>query len=135
MPEDKLAPLNSGPLAPHSSRNGARPPSVIDLEQVDAFGQLRAVWDLLLKHQWLILVVTFVLTVLVAVYSYKVKPVYQATARVDVEAEEPLPHPLTTTASAASRPATADAPRARRFPRRRSLRGFAGMGAMAVTLA
>ena len=60
------------------------------MEQVDAFGQLRATWDILLKHQWLILATAFVLTLVVTIYSYKLKPVYQATARVDVEAEEPL---------------------------------------------
>lgn len=90
MSENELIPLNSGDVLPPSPRNVARSHSVIDLEQVDAFGQLRATWDILLKHQWLILLTAFVVTVLVAVYSYKEKPVYQATARVDVEAEEPL---------------------------------------------
>jgi capsular exopolysaccharide synthesis family protein len=68
----------------------ARAQSVADLEQVDAFGQLRATWDILLKHQWLILLTAFVTTVLVAAYSYRLKPVYRATSRVDIEAEEPL---------------------------------------------
>ena len=90
MSDNELAPLNSDPLVPHSSRTIIRSQSVVDVEQVDAFGQLRAVWDILLKHQWLILTTTVVLTVLVAVYSYKQKPVYKATARVNIEAEEPL---------------------------------------------
>jgi capsular exopolysaccharide synthesis family protein len=93
VPEDnqQLAPLNPSSLDPNYSRDH-RAPSVKDLEisEIDAFGQLRAAWDLLLKHQWLILAVTFVLTVLVAIYSYKLKPVYQAAARIDVEAELPL---------------------------------------------
>ncbi len=88
MPGNELIPLNSGSLIP--PQRPARNQSVIDLEQVDAFGQLRATWDILLKHQWLILFTAFVLTLLVAVYSYKMKPVYRATARVDIEAEEPL---------------------------------------------
>ena len=46
----------------------------------------------LLKHKWLILAVTFLLnTVLVAFYSFKEQPVYEATSRVDVEAEMPAP--------------------------------------------
>ena len=90
MNGDELVPLNSGPVTPLPPRNGRGPHSFIDLDQVDAFGQLRATWDILLKHQWLILVTAFVLTLLVAVYSYKMKPVYRATARVDIEAEEPL---------------------------------------------
>jgi polysaccharide biosynthesis transport protein len=90
MPENQLIPLRSDPLVPPSSRNNHPSQFVVDLEQVDAFGQLRAVWDILLKHQWLILATTLVLTVLVTVYTFKIKPVYQATARVDVEAEVPL---------------------------------------------
>ncbi len=89
MPGNDLIPLHADPLTPLTPRPTTRPPNV-DLEQVDAFGQLRATWDILLKHQWLILLTAFVLTVVVAVYSYRLKPVYQATARVDVEAEEPL---------------------------------------------
>jgi capsular exopolysaccharide synthesis family protein len=89
MHENELIPPNSGPLVPSSLQNDRG--SHLDLEQqVDAFGQLRAIWDILLKHQWLILATTLVLTVLVAVYSFKIKPVYQATARIDVEAEVPL---------------------------------------------
>ncbi|PYV13174.1 MAG: hypothetical protein DMG21_21675, partial [Acidobacteria bacterium] len=88
MNGDELVHLNSGPITPPPPRNGSH--AIIDLDQVDAFGQLRATWDILLKHQWLILVTAFVLTLLVAVYSYKMKPIYRATARVDVEAEEPL---------------------------------------------
>src|SRR5438445_11829181 len=89
MNGNELVPLNSGPLAPPPNRNGNGPHSFIDLEQVDAFGQLRATWDILLKHQWLILVTAFVLTLLVAVYSYKMKPVYLDNARVVIESEEP----------------------------------------------
>jgi capsular exopolysaccharide synthesis family protein len=57
---------------------------------VDAFGQLRATWDILVKHQWVILATATVLTALVAVYSFKIQPVYQATGRLDIEAELPL---------------------------------------------
>jgi len=58
--------------------------------EVDPFGQLRALWDLLIKHKWLILTTTVILTVLVAIYSFKLKRVYQATGRIVVEAETPL---------------------------------------------
>jgi polysaccharide biosynthesis transport protein len=92
MPENQLTPLNSMPPAAQAWARELRSRSLVDADnvQIDAFGQLRAVWDLLLKHQWLILATTAVLTVLVAVYSFKEKPVYQATARIDVEAELPL---------------------------------------------
>jgi len=58
--------------------------------EVDAFGQLRATWDTLVKHQWLILAITFLLVVMVTIYSFKMKPVFQSTAQVDIEAEVPL---------------------------------------------
>jgi polysaccharide biosynthesis transport protein len=97
MPGNEITPrelttVNASPLAPQSWGQELRVRSLADPDhaQVDAFGQLRAVWDLLIKHQWLILATTIVLTVLVAIYSFKVKPVYQATGRIDVEAEMPL---------------------------------------------
>ena len=90
MPGNELLPLHSGPVTPSPPGNMTRAHPVIDVEQVDAFGQLRATWDILLKHQGLILFTTFVLTLVVAVYSFKMKPVYKATARVDIQAEEPL---------------------------------------------
>ena len=61
-----------------------------DQVEVDALGQLRATWDTLVKHKWLILATAFLLCVLVTIYSFKMKPVYQSTARVDIEAEMPL---------------------------------------------
>ena len=88
---DALAPPNRSPQGPSRTRD-YHPPSVKSLEigDIDAFGQLRSVWDLLLKHKWLILAVTVVLTVLVSVYTYKMKPVYRASSLIDVEAEVPL---------------------------------------------
>jgi hypothetical protein len=82
---EELPRLTAGSLGPHPSRNDPRSYSVLDAEvSVDAFGQLRATWDILVKHQWLILATTAILTVLVAVYSFKMKPVYQATGRLDI---------------------------------------------------
>jgi len=83
--------LTAGSVGPHISRNDPRSYSVRDGEvSVDAFGQLRATWDILVKHQWLILATTAILIVLVAVYSFKMRPIYQATGRLDIEAEMPL---------------------------------------------
>jgi len=90
MAENELLPLSPDPLILPPAHKNRRSQSILDLEQVDAFGQLRAIWDILLKHQWLILATACVLTVLVAIYSFKLKPIFQATARIDVEAEVPL---------------------------------------------
>ena len=92
MPGDnQLVPLNPASLTPGDPRD-RRVPVVknIEIGEIDAFGQFRALWDLLVKHQWLILAVTVVLTALVAFYSFKMQPVYQAMSRVDVESETPL---------------------------------------------
>ena len=87
----EMARLAAGPFSPLPSRTDPRSFSVLDGDvSVDAFGQLRATWDILVKHQWVILATAAVLTALVAVYSFKVKPVYQATGRLDIEAELPL---------------------------------------------
>ena len=88
---DQLAHFNPTPLGPGDTRDRRLPvPRNIDIGEIDAFGQFRSLWDLLMKHQWLILSVTVVLTTLVGFYSYKMQPVYQATSRVDVESEAPL---------------------------------------------
>ncbi len=88
---EELARLNQTLLGPYAARRDVRTQSVIEGEvAVDAFGQLRATWDILVKHQWLILATAVILTVLVAVYSFKAKPIYQATGRLDIEAELPL---------------------------------------------
>jgi capsular exopolysaccharide synthesis family protein len=87
----EMARLAAGPFSPVPSRTDPRSFSVLDGDvSVDAFGQLRATWDILVKHQWVILATAAILTALVAVYSFKVKPVYQATGRLDIEAELPL---------------------------------------------
>ena len=87
----EMARLAAGPFSPLPSRTDPRSFSVLDGDvSVDAFGQLRATWDILVKHQWVILATATVLTALVAVYSFKIQPVYQATGRLDIEAELPL---------------------------------------------
>ena len=92
MPGDNpLVPFNPAPLSTGGSRERRNSMvKTVEIGEIDAFGQFRAVWDLLVKHQWLILSVTVVLTTLVAFYSFRMKPVYQAMSRVDVESEIPL---------------------------------------------
>ena len=88
---DELAPVKPWRPATLYAPN-YRPQSVGDLEvsQVDTFSQLRNSWDIMVKQWSLILAVAGVLTLAVAIYSFKIKPVYRATARIDVESEQPL---------------------------------------------
>lgn len=47
-------------------------------------------WHILQKRRWTVLTTALVLTTLVAIGSFKMKPIYKATSRVQVEAETPL---------------------------------------------
>jgi len=51
---------------------------------------LATYWHTLMKRRWTIATVAIVVTVLAAIISFRMEPVYKATARVQVEAETPL---------------------------------------------
>src|SRR5437016_2138285 len=61
----------------------------VDIERADSLAYLRANWDVLVAHRWLILAIVLVVSALVALYSFKAQPVYRATAFVEIEAEVP----------------------------------------------
>jgi capsular exopolysaccharide synthesis family protein len=84
---DELAP----PERRFPVRVNHRVDSVIDLgaESSDSFSYIRAYWQILLKHRWTVVTVAFVAATLVAIVSFKMQPVYEATARVEVEAATP----------------------------------------------
>ena len=81
---EALAPVErrSPELATH------RVDSVIDIgaESSDSSSYMRAYWLIVSKRRWTILTVALVLATLVAIVSFKMQPVYEATARVEVEA-------------------------------------------------
>jgi len=58
-------------------------------EGSEGFSYLRAYALILLKRRWAVLGVAFILTTLVAIVSFRTQPVYEATARVEVEADTP----------------------------------------------
>ena len=68
-----------------------RSPAVVDLqpEKMDSYADLRAYGKILSKRRWTILTAALVVTTLAAIYSYKEKPVYSATAEVEVDSETP----------------------------------------------
>ena len=61
----------------------------LELERTDTYYYLRAYWHVLAKRRWTILASTCILVALMAVFSFKTQPVYEAVARVEVEAEPP----------------------------------------------
>jgi capsular exopolysaccharide synthesis family protein len=68
-----------------------RPDSVIDSgpEGSEGYSYIRAYWLILLKRRWVVLTVVVLLATLSAIVSFRTTPVYQATARVEVEADTP----------------------------------------------
>lgn len=88
MPEQyELAELQSRTPQAISPRVG----SVVDLgtDSSPTYAYLRAYFQILRKRLWTVLTVTFVLATGAAIISFKMLPVYEATARVAVEAEAP----------------------------------------------
>ncbi|HUZ48005.1 MAG TPA: polysaccharide biosynthesis tyrosine autokinase [Terriglobia bacterium] len=58
-------------------------------QEADSFeisSYLRTYWNILLKRRWTILAITFAVTTLVTIFAFKTRPIYRATARVEVEA-------------------------------------------------
>ena len=83
---DSLAPIEHKP--PERSGPWANPTG-IEEERTNTYFYLRAYWHILLKRRWTVLTVTFVLTTLVAIVSFKTQPVYEARATVELEAATP----------------------------------------------
>src|SRR5271168_1276945 len=72
---------------PGDSLTVIAPPSVVPWDQMPREPHLLDYVIILRKHQWLIL--TFLLTVVtvVTIASFKMKPIYEAAARVEVDKE------------------------------------------------
>jgi len=73
------------------------PPTVRALPAAEAsfassqdYVSLATYWSTLLKRRWTIATVALIATTLVAIVSFKMQPIYKATARVQVESETPL---------------------------------------------
>jgi succinoglycan biosynthesis transport protein ExoP len=71
------------------NRTKAAPVVNLEMERTDTYFYLRAYWHVLVKRRWTVLTVAIVLTTLVGIVSFKMQPVYEATARLAVEAETP----------------------------------------------
>jgi capsular exopolysaccharide synthesis family protein len=88
MPEhEELAP----PVRTSPERLTYRPDSAVELgaDAPDTYSHIRTYWLILLKRRWTILTVTAAVATLAAIVSFRTQPVYEATARVEVEADTP----------------------------------------------
>jgi polysaccharide biosynthesis transport protein len=77
------------PALPQKPEPRSYPVLDLQLGGTDSYAYLRAYWRILSKRRWTILTTALVITTLVAIYSYKEKPVYRATAEVEVDSETP----------------------------------------------
>lgn len=69
-----------------------RPPDSIlgtETPSPEGYSRIRAWWSMLFRRRWTVLMVVLVLTTLVTVVSLEMQPVYQATARVEVQPDTP----------------------------------------------
>src|SRR6059058_218643 len=77
-----------GPLpVSQSAHVPAFPVLGIDVQDFESFSYLQAYWNIVNKRRWTIATFAFIATLLVAVASFKMTPIYEATARLDIEAD------------------------------------------------
>jgi polysaccharide biosynthesis transport protein len=83
---DRLGPRAPAPLVQNRDRSSG---PVIDLGSgdVESYPSLRAYYNLLSRRRWEVLSTLVAVLVPVAIYSFKVTPVYRATARMEIEAD------------------------------------------------
>ena len=66
------------------------PPLEADTQMAGDDISLATYWNVLRKRRWTVATATLVLTTLALIASYRMTPIYRATARVEVEADTPL---------------------------------------------
>jgi len=66
------------------------PPLEADGQMAGDDISLATYWNVLRKRRWTVATATLVLTTLAVIASYRMTPIYRATARVEVEADTPL---------------------------------------------
>ena len=90
MPDNEALSLRgSRPLVQESQHLPAFPVLGIDTPDFESFSYLQTYWNIVNKRRWTIATVAFIVTLLVAIASFKMTPIYEATARLDIEADTP----------------------------------------------
>ena len=87
MSEERWSP--SEPLLPERSGQHAYPVLDMQCERVDSYTYLRAYGRILLKRRWTLFATALAIATVAAAFSYKEKPVYRATAQIEVDSETP----------------------------------------------
>src|SRR5437588_9189701 len=88
MPDNQALSLRgSRPLVQESQHLPAFPVLGIDTPDFESFSYLQTYWNIVNKRRWTILAVAFIVTLLVAIASFKMTPIHEATARLDIKAD------------------------------------------------
>lgn len=88
MPENQILSLR-GPKLPEAAHAPAGQVFDIEAQEFDSFGYLRIYWNIISKRRWTIISAAFIVTLLVAIATFKMTPIYEATVRLDIEADTP----------------------------------------------
>ena len=66
-------------------------PTTLELEAQGAeiHFTLSTFWHVVVKRAWMIAAVTLIVSVLTAIYTYRMNPIYRAVATVEVESDSP----------------------------------------------
>jgi capsular exopolysaccharide synthesis family protein len=83
---DKLIPTNGGP--PERPGYSGYPALDVEPSGTDAYS-FHTYWEILRKRRGTVFTVAFIITMLVTLAVFRMKPVYRATARMEVQAETP----------------------------------------------
>src|SRR5437660_11897612 len=96
MPDNEALSLRGPRLpVPGSPHSPAFPVLGIDVQAFESFSCLPIHWNIVNKRRWTIVTVAFIVTLLVSIYSFRTTPIYEATARLDIEADTPQIQSLT----------------------------------------
>src|SRR5256714_2768875 len=89
MPDNEALSLRGPRLPVESPHSPAFPAFGIDVQDFESFSYLQTYWNIINKRRWTIVTVAFIVALIVAIASFKMTPIYEATARLDIEADTP----------------------------------------------
>src|SRR5205823_340580 len=89
MPDNEALSPRGPRLPVKSPHSPAFPAFGIDAQDFESFSYLQTYWNIVNKRRWTIVTLAFIVTLLVAIASFKMTPIYEATAHLDIEADTP----------------------------------------------
>ncbi len=85
--DENQALLPRGPRLPEAAYSPVGHAFDIDVQGFGRLSHLRPYWNFISKHGWTITSIAFIVTLFVAIASFKMTPIYEATVRLDIEAD------------------------------------------------